>query len=107
MTDHPEDHPDTKSSVPIFNMREARKKFRPEVDTGRKSRKAKMKTLDGAVDKRSLRETGRTAQFNFKAVPSLKDRAQKAAALRGLKLAEWMEEAIQARLEAEGVGKDD
>jgi hypothetical protein len=36
----------------------------------------------------------------------LKARAQKAASLRGLTLAEWMEEAVLTKLEAEGIGED-
>jgi hypothetical protein len=103
MTNQDDDAP---GSVPIFNMRAAREKFRPVVDTGRKSRKAKMKTLIGAVDRRSLRETGRTAQFKFKSAPDLKARAQKAAGMRRLTLAEWMEEAVLAKLGTEGVGRD-
>ena len=91
--------------APIFDMRAAREKFRPRVDTSRKTRKSKLKNLDGTADRRSLRESGRVAQFNFKSTPGLKERAQKAAALRGLKLAEWMEEAVLAKLETEGAGE--
>jgi hypothetical protein len=95
---------EAQGSAPIFNMRVALEKFRTTVDTGRKSRKAKIKRMNGAVDKRTLRATGRTAQLNFKVDPNLKDRAQKAAEQKGIPLVEWMEEAIRAKVEAEGVG---
>ena len=51
-----------------------------------------------AVDKRSLRATGRTEQFNFKTLPGLKERAQKAAEAAGIPLALWMENTLLAAL---------
>ena len=50
-----------------------------------------------------MRSTGRTAQFNFKALPELKPAALKAAQKSGLTLAEWMEEAVTAKLRQEGI----
>ena len=50
-----------------------------------------------------MRSTGRTAQFNFKALTELKPAAPKAAKKAGLTLAEWMEEAVTAKLREEGI----
>lgn len=51
-----------------------------------------------SVDGRSLRATGRTEQFNFRAREGLKSRAARAAAAEGITLGEWMERAIEAAL---------
>ena len=72
------------------------KGFRP----GPKERKQKEKKIRAAVDGRSLRVTGRTEQFNFKAREGLKERVAQAAAGEGLSIAEWMERAIEAALKA-------
>lgn len=85
-------------SAPIFNMAEAVAKFAPKVDNSRKARKSRHKTVSNATDGRSLRASGRTAQFNFKALPELKPAAQQAAREAGLTLAEWMEAAVNAAL---------
>ena len=90
--------------APVFDMKSARAKFRSVVDTSRKGRKARHKTVSDSADGRSLRETGRTEQFNFKATPGLHKRAKEAAAHKGVRLAEWMERVINAALDAEGGG---
>lgn len=72
----------------------------------RKARKAREKQIKNAVDGRTLRATGRTAQFNFKCKQSIKDRAHEAAELAGLSIAIWMERAILAALGDDGGWND-
>ena len=67
-----------------------------------KARKAREKQIRATVDGRTLRVTGRTEQFNFKALPDLAKAAKAAAKEDGITIAEWMEEAIQAKLAARG-----
>ena len=87
-----------------WNMEAAREKLRPKIDQSKRGRQKRQKQIMQSVakeargDGRSLRATGRTAQFNFKAMPDLKPAAQKAATEVGLTLAEWMEDAVNAKL---------
>jgi hypothetical protein len=83
------------------DMRAAREKFAAKVDGRRAARKNRQKRVGDAVDRRSLRSSGRTAQFNFKSTPGLKSAAAEAAARRSVTLAEWMEEAVEAKLALE------
>jgi hypothetical protein len=83
-------------------------KIRAEIEksgAGRdaKTRRAAEKKQQKAVgDRRALRQTGRDALFNFRAHPGMHPACKAAAAAKGLKLAEWMEAALIAKLEAEG-----
>src|SRR5262245_8271150 len=82
--------------------------WRRSMTIRKKARQSRQKRIAKAVDRsamdgRSLRCTGRTAQFNFKALPELKPAAQKAAGKAGLTLAEWMEEAVTAKLREGGI----
>lgn len=86
--------------APIFDMKAAAAKFGAAVDNTRRARKVRHSVVSSATDRRSLRATGRTDQFNFKSVPGLKKRAQEAATAEGITLAEWMERAVTAALEA-------
>jgi len=95
-----------------WDMAAARAKLAPQHDNSKRARQSRQKRIAKAVDRsatdgRSLRSTGRTAQFNFKALPELKPAAlkaaQKAAEKAGLTLAEWMEEAVTAKLREEGI----
>jgi predicted HicB family RNase H-like nuclease len=91
-----------------WDMAAARAKLAPQHDNSKKARQRRQKRIAKAVDRsatdgRSLRSTGRTAQFNFKALPELKPAALRAAEKSGLTLAEWMEEAVTAKLRAEGI----
>jgi hypothetical protein len=90
----------------VFDFADERKKWRSEVNTSRKGRKAQLKKQDGTVDRRTLKATGRTEQFNFRTMPEVKERAKKAAALRGLTVTEWIEEAILRLAEEEGKGDE-
>jgi hypothetical protein len=81
-----------------FDMRKARQMLIASGGVDKASRKAKRAKLVGSVDKRSLRKTHRTEQFNFRAIEGLKARAQEAAELAGIALAEWMERAVEAYL---------
>jgi predicted HicB family RNase H-like nuclease len=69
--------------------------------TGKKARKSRRKQIAESVDRRSLKATGRTEQFNFRAREGLKERAQEAAEAAGIPLAEWMEQAVEAYLAQE------
>jgi len=95
-----------------WDMEAARAKLRPKVDQSKRGRQSRQRKIARSVsasarDGRSLRTTGRTSQFNFKALPGLKPAAQKAAAAAGLTLAEWMETAVNAALEAQGEARVD
>ena len=57
-----------------------------------------------AVDRRSLRATGRTEHLNFKATPQIKALLAKHVPKGTVSL--WLEEAIIAKLKAEGVDLD-
>ena len=82
-----------------FDMSAARKLWEQKNVTRKKAdRKGQRKKLVASVDKRSLRATGRTAQFNFRATPEMKAKAQEAAEAAGLSIAEWMELAVAAYL---------
>jgi len=91
-----------------WDMAAARAKLAPQHDNSKKGRQSRQKRIAKAVDRsardrRSLRSTGRTAHFNFKALPELKPAAQKAAEKAGLTLAEWMEEAVTAKFRKDGI----
>jgi hypothetical protein len=81
-----------------WSWAEARKKLTPKLDNRKAARKKRQKRLADSVDRRSLRASGRTEQFNFKSTPGLKARAQEAAVRKGITLAEWMERAVEAAL---------
>ncbi len=61
-------------------------------------RRRREKQVRSVADARSLRTTGRTAQFNFKTREDLKGRVAEAARADGVTIAEWMEGAIEAAL---------
>jgi hypothetical protein len=75
-------------------------RFKSGVDTSRKGRKTRHVTVTGAIDKRSLRATGRTEQMNFKVTPQIRDSLAKRVG-RG-KMSLWLEQAIVAKLKEEG-----
>ncbi len=83
-------------------MAKAREKLRAKGFTpGPKERKQKEKRIRSAVDGRTLKGTGRSAQFNFKAREDIKQRVSQAAAAEGVSIAEWMERAIEAAFKAQ------
>ena len=81
-----------------FDMEEARKKWKQKFDTKKSPRKKRHQKLTDSVDRRSLRATGRTEQFNFRCSEGLKRRAQKAAKSEGITLARWMERLVEVGL---------
>lgn len=82
-----------------YDMDLARKAWEAKKVTRKKSdRKAQRKKLAAAVDKRSLRATGRTDQFNFRTTPEIGTKARAAARAAEMTIAEWMEEAVAAYL---------
>jgi hypothetical protein len=89
-----------------WDMAAARAKFAAKVDTRKAARKNRQKRLNGAVDGRSLRATGRTEHLNFKALPEIKEAVAKAAAEAGITKSLWLEQAILAAVEAQESGKD-
>lgn len=82
-----------------YNMGAARAKWHSARDGSVKAKKKAEDTLAAVVDGRSLRATGRTAQFNFRCTPDLKSEVKSAAAASGLDLAEWMERVLKSALE--------
>lgn len=79
-----------------------RQKWANRVTQSPKARKAREKQIRATVDGRSLRATGRTAQFNFKCAPDIKALVHKAVEREGVTVAEWMERAMQAALGLDG-----
>jgi hypothetical protein len=92
---------------PVFDMNEWRGKPAPKVDDTKGGRKKRMKKLaDSApkTDGRSLRATGRTEHLVLKAHPTIVKALDKHVG-RGKKSL-WIEQAILAKLEAEGYDLD-
>ena len=87
-----------------WNFAKARAKLAPKLDGRKSARKNRQKRLADAVDGRSLRATGRTEHLNFKATPEIKALLAKHVPKRTVSL--WLEEAIIAKLKAEGVDVD-
>jgi hypothetical protein len=84
-------------------MAKARAKLKAEGFNGTpKARKVKEAKIRSAVDRRSLRATGRTEQFNFKAREGLKQRVADAAAQDGITMGEWLERLIEGALDSKG-----
>jgi hypothetical protein len=82
-----------------YDMTAARKLWEAKKIGKKKSdRKAKRKQLADAVDKRSLRATGRTEQFNFRTTAEMGTKVREAAKAAGMPIAEWMEKAVAAYL---------
>lgn len=95
-----------------WDMAAARAKLAPKIDQSKRGRQGRQRKIAQSVspaarDGRSLRSTGRTAQFNFKALEGLKPAAQKAADKLGMSLALWMENAVNAALEVQGEDRVD
>jgi hypothetical protein len=90
----------------IFDIDHYRQLTQKTVDTSKRGRKARQKkaTDSAKPDGRSLRSTGRTEQVNFKASPAIK-KVLDTYVGRGRKSL-WLEEAIMAKLEAEGYDFD-
>jgi hypothetical protein len=87
-----------------WDFAKARAKLAPKQDGRKAARKNRQKRLADAVDGRSLRATGRTEHLNFKARPEIKDLLATHVPKRKVSL--WLEEAIIAKLKAEGVEFD-
>jgi hypothetical protein len=64
----------------------------------KKERKKREKQVRSTVDGRTLKVTGRTEQFNFKAREDIKRRVVEAAESEGITIAEWMERTLEAAL---------
>ena len=84
-----------------WDMAAARAKFAVKVDTRKAARKDRQKRLNGSVDGRSLRATGRTEHLNFRASPQIVEALDKYIPKGKRSL--WLEEAIIAKLREEGV----
>jgi hypothetical protein len=84
-----------------WDMATARAKFAAKVAPGKAARKDRQKHLNGAVDGRSLRVTGRTAHLNFKALPEIKEAVAKAEAEAGITKSLWLEQAILIAIKAQ------
>jgi hypothetical protein len=87
-----------------LDMAAARAKFAAKIDGHKAARRGRQRKLANASDGRSLRATGRTELVNFRAQPRIK-RALADHIPKG-KISLWLEEAIVAKLKAEGVDLD-
>jgi hypothetical protein len=94
----------TDAAFDDFDMAAARAKFSAKVDGRKAARKTRQKKTAEAVDKRSLRATGRTEHLNFKATPQIKQALAKH--IRKGKMSLWLEEAIIEKLQREGIDID-
>ena len=83
-----------------WDISAARAKLAPRFDNRKAARKSRQRKLVESVDGRSLRSTGRTEHLNFKATPAIKQLLDRHIP-RGRKSL-WLEEAILAKLRAEG-----
>jgi predicted HicB family RNase H-like nuclease len=82
-----------------FDIREARKLWAAKSGpSDKKARQKKRSKIAATIDKRSLRATGRTEQFNFRASPEMIASVRDAASAAGIPIAEWMEDAVAAYL---------
>jgi len=68
---------------------------------GYKTRKKTEKKIRATATGRSLAETGRTKQFNFKALPEVHRAVTEAAEGEGITISEWMEKIISQALNLE------
>jgi predicted HicB family RNase H-like nuclease len=68
---------------------------------GYKARKKTEKKIRATATGRSLAETGRTKQFNFKALPEVHRAVTEAAEGEGITISEWMEKIISQALNLE------
>jgi predicted HicB family RNase H-like nuclease len=84
----------------VFDMAAARRKFNTAFDNTKSARKKREVSLTQVIDRRSLRATGRTEQFNFRVRADLKADIQEAARKAGIGVAEWLERAAEAMLKA-------
>ena len=76
-------------------LRNAFRKLKTPKKAERKKKEIKAR---GMVDGRSLRATGRTAQFNFKCLPEIKSLVHETVESEGVTVSEWMEKAMLAAL---------
>jgi hypothetical protein len=90
-----------------WDMSKARAKLAQKQDKRRAPSKARKRVILESSDGRSLRATGRTAQFNFRSSPEIKEMATSAAEAAGVSLALWMEDAIKAALRKQGIAIDE
>jgi hypothetical protein len=65
---------------------------------GYKARKKAEKKIRATVSGGSLTETGRTKQFNFKALPQVHRAVMEAAAEEGITVSEWLEKLLLQHL---------
>ena len=92
-----------------WDMAAARARLKPKMDQSKRGRQDRQRKLAKSVDPvasdgRSLRATGRTAQYNFKIKPEIK--AFLNTHIPSGKGSLWMEEAILAKLREEGIEID-
>jgi hypothetical protein len=86
-------------------LRDAFIKVNKRVDNRSRARKQRRKQALAAGDGRSLRATGRTQQLNIKVTARLRSLLAAHVETGGLSL--WIEEAVLAKLRAEGVQVDE
>ena len=68
---------------------------------GYKARRKAEKKIRATATGRSLAETGRTEQFNFKALPVVHNAVTEVAAGEGITISEWMEKVLAQVLNLE------
>ena len=87
---------------PVFDMSAARRRWAEKEAIQRPSKaKGRRQALVGAVDKRSLRKTGRTIQYNLRVREGWKEEVSAHATRLGYGTAiEFLEAAVAAYVEA-------
>jgi hypothetical protein len=83
-----------------YSIADQKRLLAAKFDNRKGARKARRQKLNKSVDGRSLRQTGRVEQFNFRCTPGLHQKATEIAAAAGMSLAEWMENTVEAAIEA-------
>ena len=80
-------------------FRKAREK---QAKSGKVHRKSREKKVQSAVDKRSLKTTGRTAQLNVTIHPDLKQAIMEYVKAEGIKIVDLIERALEKEIGLRG-----
>jgi hypothetical protein len=94
----------TNGLAPISDLRVSGATVQWALDRSKKGRRGRPRvctTATGAIDRRSLRATGRTEHLNWKATPTIKKALDRHVGHGKKSL--WLEEAIVAKLKTEGI----
>jgi len=84
------------------DLRDAFRKAMEQRKSGKAQRKSREKKVQSAVDTRSLKTTGRTAQLNVTIHPDLKQAITDYAKENGIKIVDLIERALKKEIGLKG-----